>query len=401
MDLESARAAPPTRTHWTIEPGFALLFAAACLVLAADQMVAWSGAWSVVAIAVGIVSAVLGVVAFPRIMRKGSRRMTRAYIVVQFVLGFSIFLVSHAGGMFFLLLVVGQAVRVLPLSWVIGVSVFLPFLHAGMDDRGEAIQNIAIFFAALVLTIGFSRAVERERQARAELSEAHLRLRAYAAQAEELATIRERNRLARELHDTLAQGFTGIILQLEGVDSALESSREDRARERLERARSLARESLAEARRSVWSLRPKALEQHDLPEAVNEAVRSLVDRDGPTVRFETGGEPRPLGPELEADLLRVAQEAVTNATKHARASSVALELRYDPASVELRVRDDGQGFTAERAGSRADGSGFGLTAMRERLERHGGELGVRSIPGVGTELVARVAVPAVHRGAGG
>jgi signal transduction histidine kinase len=277
----------------------------------------------------------------------------------------------------------------------------MPFLHAGMVDRGEAVQNAAIFLAAIVLTVGRSLAVERERRARSDLDEANRRLRAYAAQADELATTRERNRLARELHDTLAQGFTGILLQLEAVDSALATSRVDLARERLERAHALARDSLAEARRSVWSLRPRALQHQGLPEAVREAVCALVADDSLTVRVETGGEPRQLGPELEADLLRVAQEAVTNATKHAGARNVALALRYDPATVELRVSDDGHGFRPDRAGGRADGSGFGLTAMRERLERHGGELGVRSTPGVGTELVARVAAPSAGWGSGG
>jgi signal transduction histidine kinase len=126
-----------------------------------------------------------------------------------------------------------------------------------------------------------------------------------------------------------------------------------------------------------------------------------MDGDAPAVSFETGGEPRPLAPEIEADLLRVAQEAVTNASKHARARNVALALRYDPAGVELRVRDDGRGFRPDRGAGRADGGGFGLTAMRERVERHGGELGVRSAPGMGTELVARVAAPSADRGSGG
>ncbi len=389
---------PHVRSLKSIEPGFFLLYGAACLVLVADRWVAWAGAWSFLAIAFGLVSAILGVAIFPRVEPKRSRRTALVYITGQLVLGIAIFFFSHAGGMFFLLLAAGQAVRVLPIRWVIVAAIPLPFLHAGMPDRGEAIQNIAIFYAALALTIGFSRAVERERQARAELNEAHHRLRAYAEQAEELATIRERNRLARELHDTLAQGFTGILLQLEAVESALALARVDRAQERLDQARVLARHSLAEARRSVWSLRPQALEHQALPDAVNDAVRALVDGDVLSVRFETGGEPRPLGPELEADLLRVAQEAVTNATKHACATNVALELRYDPAGVELRVRDDGQGFRIEPAESRADGSGFGLTAMRERIERHGGELGVRSVPGHGTELIARVAVPGVERG---
>jgi signal transduction histidine kinase len=370
-----------------------MLFAAACLVLLADELVAWSGVWSLAALTLGMFCAMVGVGVFPHVERARSLGVTLAYFAIQLPLGVATFLLSHAGGTFFLVLAMGQAVRVLPLRWVLAAAAPLPFLHAGMADRGEAVQNAAIFLAAILFTVEFSRAVERERRARAELDEVNQRLRTYAAQAEELATMRERNRLARELHDTLAQGFTGILLQLEAVDSALATSRVDLARERLLRARTLARDSLAESRRSVWSLRPRALEHQGLPEAVRDAVRALVPGDSPSLRFEAGGEPRPLGSELEADLLRVAQEAVTNATKHAGARNVALELRYDPAAVELRVSDDGRGFRPSSRLIRADEGGFGLTAMRERLERHGGDLDVHSTPGVGTELVARVAVP--------
>jgi len=395
------RARTRPRTWGPVEPGFALLFGAAYLVLLADELVTWSGGWSVVALALGALFALLGVGVFPRVERARALGPTLAYFAVQLPLGVGVFLLSHAGGTFVLVLAVGQAVRVLPLAWVLAAAAPLPFLHAGMEDHGEAVQNAAVFLAALVLTVGFSRAVERERLARAKLDEANRRLRAAAEQAEELATTRERNRLARELHDTLAQGFTGILLQLEAVDSALATSRADLARERLERARALARDSLAEARRSVWSLRPRALEHQGLPEAVRDAVGTVAAGGAPAVRFETGGEPRPLEPELEADLLRVAQEAVTNASKHAGARNVALELRYGPSVVELRVRDDGHGFSPDRAAGRTDGGGFGLTAMRERLERHGGELDVQSTPGAGTELVARVAVPGGDGGSGG
>jgi signal transduction histidine kinase len=399
MDTTSGKRS--TRRAWgSFEPGFAILFGAAWLVLLADELVAWSGAWSVAALVLGILSATLGVGLFPRIEHRRSLRATLAYFAVQLSLGIAVFLFSHAGGMFLLLLAVAQAVRVLPLRWVLATAAPMPFLHAGMEDRGEAVQNAAIFLAAIVLTIGFSRAVERERHARSALREANQRLRDYAAQADELATMRERNRMARELHDTFAQGFTGILLQLEAVDSALTTSRVDTARERLERARALARESLTEARRSVWSLRPRMLEEQDLPDAVRDTVRVLTRTfdDGPAVRFRTVGDVRPLHPELETDLLRVAQEAVTNAARHAGARNVALELRYDPAAVELRVNDDGHGFPADRPAVRTDGGGFGLTAMRERLERHGGELGVHSTAGVGTELVARVEAPLVHQG---
>src|SRR5690606_2648928 len=181
--------------------------------------------------------------------------------------------------MFLLVLTVGQAVRVLPLRWVVAMSAPMPFLHAGMEDRGEAVTSGAIFLAAIILTIGFSRAVERERRARAELDEANRRLRAYAAQAEELATMRERNRMAREIHDTLAQGFTGILLQLEGVDSALDSSNTALARERLEHARVLGKESLAEARSNKEIGQALSLSEGTVKFHVNNILAKLDVRD--------------------------------------------------------------------------------------------------------------------------
>ncbi|HLU34128.1 MAG TPA: sensor histidine kinase [Thermomicrobiales bacterium] len=398
MDTSAeARRVEPTSKR--IEPGFALLFSAAWLVLLSDELVAWSGGWSIVALLLGILCVAIGIGVFPHIVRNQSPVATFGYVVVQLALGIAVFSFSHPGGMFLLVLTVGQAVRVLPLRWVVAMSAPMPFLHAGMEDRGEAVTSGAIFLAAIILTIGFSRAVERERRARAELDEANRRLRAYAAQAEELATMRERNRMAREIHDTLAQGFTGILLQLEGVDSALDSSNTALARERLEHARVLGKESLAEARRSVWSMRPRALEHQTLPDAVRDVVNALSLDGGPEVRIETIGEARPLPPEVENDLLRVAQEAIANATKHAGARNIILQLRYDPAAVELRVNDDGHGFAPERPVERKDGGGFGLTAMRERLERHGGELGVHSAAGMGTALVARIVAPVAYRGA--
>jgi signal transduction histidine kinase len=230
-------ARPHARAWGSVEPGFALLFGAACLVLLADELVAWAGPWSLAALGLGALCGVLGVAVFPRIERNRSLGTTLAYFAIQLPLGVAAFLFSHAGGTFLLVLAVGQAVRVLPLRWVVAAAAPMPFLHAGMEDRGEAVQNAAIFLGAIVLTVGFSRAVERERRARAELDEANRRLRAAAAQAEELATTRERNRLAREMHDTLAQGFTGILLQLEAVDSALATSQADSARARARRSR--------------------------------------------------------------------------------------------------------------------------------------------------------------------
>jgi signal transduction histidine kinase len=209
------------------------------------------------------------------------------------------------------------------------------------------------------------------------------------AQSRQAAVLAERNRMAREIHDTLAQGFTGIVMQLEASESALDTARPDVARERLAKARELARSSLAEARRSVWALRPQALEQQPFVAALRVAATALLAGTSATLSMDVDGPLGYLPAELETDLLRVAQEAITNSVKHAAAQTVTVQLRDDGQRLELRVQDDGRGFDGAAARP-ADGSGFGLTAMRERVERHGGRLVVHSEPGRGTTVVARV-----------
>jgi signal transduction histidine kinase len=210
-------------------------------------------------------------------------------------------------------------------------------------------------------------------------------------QAEALAVAEERQRLAREIHDTLAQGFTGIKLQLEAVESALERRETDIALARLDRARRLADQSLAEARRSVWALRSASLEDKRLADALRDSVRGLTDGTGLAVAIETEGELPRLPAQLESDLLRVAQEAVMNAVKHARAQHLTIRLRYEAGKIELQIADDGRGFPdGSGQGGGADGSGFGLTAMRERIGRHSGRLEIDTRRSGGTRITARV-----------
>jgi signal transduction histidine kinase len=207
----------------------------------------------------------------------------------------------------------------------------------------------------------------------------------------ELAVAEERNRLAREIHDTLAQGFTGIILQLEVAKSLLpDDPAAADARERLQKAQELARVSLTEARRSVWNLRPTPLQGRSLPDA----VRASLDEWGRTAGVATAcaveGTSRPLPADVETTLLRVTQEALNNIRKHAAATQVDLLLRVEADSVLLRVCDDGAGFSG--AGRPEQGGGFGLIGMRERLGRVGGLLTIQSTPGRGTCVEAVVPV---------
>lgn len=200
-------------------------------------------------------------------------------------------------------------------------------------------------------------------------------------QGRTLAVAEERNRMAREIHDTLAQGFTGILLQLQVAESLLDGD-EPEARARLQRAQDLARSSLREARRSVWNLRPSTLQGRTLPEALRDYLGEWRGHTGIGTNLILLGDERPLAPATEETLLRVAQESLNNAYKHARAGGVEVTLAIEPDRVRLRVCDDGVGLGELARPS--DGGGFGLVSMRERAQRLGGTLEVESTPGQGT-----------------
>ncbi|GAA4059219.1 sensor histidine kinase [Actinomadura miaoliensis] len=191
-------------------------------------------------------------------------------------------------------------------------------------------------------------------------------------QAREAGVADERRRLAAEIHDTIAQGLTGIITQLQAAEES----------EHVRRATDLARESLREARRSVQDLAPTQLEHDTLPDALKKITDGRAD-------LTVTGREEPLHDELEATLLRIAQEALANATRHAHANRIGVTLSYMDDEVTLDIRDDGRGFTRPSRG-------FGLTAMRERAERVAGSLEIESEPGRGTAVSVRV--PLIRHG---
>lgn len=211
-------------------------------------------------------------------------------------------------------------------------------------------------------------------------------------QAREAGVLDERQRMAGEIHDVLAQGLTGIVTQLEAADQA--AGREGDRRRHLDTAKQLARDSLTEARRSVRALRPQPLAGAALPEALAEVVDGWSARNGVTAELITTGTARPLLPEIETTLLRTAQEALANVARHARAGRVALTLSYMEDLVTLDVRDDGAGFDPARRRTDQYEGGYGLTVMRERVHRIAGTLEVESEPGAGTAISA--CVPAIH-----
>jgi signal transduction histidine kinase/streptogramin lyase len=203
--------------------------------------------------------------------------------------------------------------------------------------------------------------------------------------------LEERARLAREIHDTLAQGFVGISSQLDAVAMCMPEEQSP-ARKYLDMARRMARHSLTEARRSVMDLRASVLEGQDLAAALESGMRMWTAGAGVDVKVDVSGPETVLPQEMEQHLLRIAQEAVTNVVKHAGANRIGIKLHTEARKLYLRIKDNGRGFeTPDVFSSR--GGHFGLIGMRERAERLGGELRLASNPGEGTEVEVTVPLP--------
>ena len=209
--------------------------------------------------------------------------------------------------------------------------------------------------------------------------------------AARLATIEERNRLAREIHDTLAQGLAAITLQLETAD-ALATSRPKRAQEAIRRALSLARRNLEDARRSVIDLRAAPLQDRTLPEALAALVQHRRDESGVVIDYTYSPDPDfpVLHTRLEAGIYRIAQEGLANAYKHAEAQHISLTLAIEGHELTLLVQDDGCGFDPEKVTQFAQEGHFGLAGMSERVKLLGGTLCISSEPGAGTCIVVNV-----------
>jgi PAS domain S-box-containing protein len=211
-----------------------------------------------------------------------------------------------------------------------------------------------------------------------------------AEQRRHAVILEERTRMARDIHDTLAQGFTGVIVQLDTAVEALRDEEPEATANHIGRARELARESLSEARRSVHALRPQALERAELADALKAIITNTTAGTSLHSDFELNGEPCKLQPAVEENLLHIGQEALTNALKHACATRFHARLSFDADAVRLELCDNGQGFVVDSV----NGRGVGLIGMKERAQQIGATLAVTSKPGQGTAIVAVSAYPA-------
>ncbi|MEV4445981.1 MULTISPECIES: sensor histidine kinase [Streptomyces] len=371
----------------------------------------WYAAWALIGAAVALQLWWHGT----RARRAGRGRIPSragtAYYVVRWAIGFALtwidpFFAFYAAAGYM------DADELIPGRWqrlgLFASAVTVAGAQAGGLPFGSGVQWI-LFAALLVANSGLQMVVahltQQEAQRSRERTETITELeRANAAlrqaldenaalhaqllvQAREAGVADERRRLAAEIHDTIAQGLTGIIAQLQVVANTPDPGA---ARVHLGRASELARQSLGEARRSVHNLAPVALEHDGLPEALKKTVADWARRTGVRADFTLTGTAEHLHEEISATLLRIAQEALSNASRHARAARLGVTLSFMGDEVTLDVRDDGRGFDPAAVPARTGNGGFGLDGMRARAERVAGSLTLESEPGHGTAVSARV-----------
>lgn len=284
----------------------------------------------------------------------------------------------------------------LPFGAAMAAAGLVTAMALGAEELSGRLEVGDVLGAGVTLAVvafcgSFMRAVvveSRERQRLiAELEETRDEL---ARSERRAGTLDERGRLAREIHDTLAQGFVSIVTLLEAAQASLRTG-SGAAPGHVEDALRAARQHLEETRRVVWALRPSALDDGDLRGALERAALSVERANGPRVRVVTTGDALPVPEAVTSALLRVAGEALTNAQKHAEASEVTVTLSYLDDVVALDVCDDGVGFHPEGpVPAPGPDGGLGLAGMRERADELGGRLAIESVPGEGTTVSAEL-----------
>jgi NarL family two-component system sensor histidine kinase YdfH len=321
------------------------------------------------------------------------------YLVLQSILAFGLILLAGEFTLVWGLYppLVGLAVGILS-NWrqkavavtvYVGLGSFSHFLIAGWGAFFEwAVMTVFITLFVVVYVVLYLRQVEARGRVQVllqELGTAHRQLAEYATQVEDLTLVAERQRMARELHDTLTQGVAGLILQLEAVNAHLADGRSGRAQEIVQQALSRARDTLAGARRAIGDLREESPTPHGLVTAVREEVNRFTTATGISCTLDLSL-PAVLPDTLSEHALRIVAEGLTNVARHAQANQVWARLAgVDDDWLEIEVRDDGVGFDPAAMANRA--GHYGLLGMRERARLAGGTLEIRSAPGEGTLLL--------------
>jgi signal transduction histidine kinase len=369
--------------------GFGALALLAAALLAVDDGPGRTGRY----LGFGLIAALAGWYALRG--TRGLRQAGGAYVAVAAPLSLGLFAVAPVGALMlfalyphiWLMLPVRRAIPAT--AAVVAGVVAVTVARDGLDDStlaGIGLLAAVSLAVALVLGLWIGRIIRQSRQ-RAELIAQLAAARAELAEvSREAGASAERERLAHEIHDTLTQGFTSVLLLLQAVEGELIAD-PAAARRHLDRVRETARENLAESRALVAALTPPDLTRTSLPEALRRLVGRSFAGLQPTPRavLSVTGAPRGLPPEHEVALLRAAQEALTNVWRHAGASRVEVSLAYGAAGVSLEVRDDGRGFEPG-----LPREGYGLVGMRARANRIGGAVSVQAVPGAGVAVLFEV-----------
>jgi len=296
----------------------------------------------------------------------------------------------------------GLIFRHLPLRYgVIAVLILTGFIiYEQLAGATFSLANPTIWIflftalGAIILGVWITAIIGQSTRRRQLIEQLEATQAELAAAERRAGILEERQRLARDIHDTLAQGFTSIVMHLEAADQALPDDL-DTLQKHLDRARGTARTSLEQARRVVHALRPHLLDQRSLPDAIERTAVRWQEETGIPLTTTITGDPVPLHPDIEVTLLRATQEALANIRKHAQATVVQITLSYIDDVVVLDVQDNGVGAGAagsdEAAASPLSG-GYGLQAMRERAEQCGGSVTLESEPGEGTTIVVSIPI---------
>jgi signal transduction histidine kinase len=297
--------------------------------------------------------------------------MLRAWVTIQFLVLF----VAWQYNLFWMMVAaIGLSLldAALYFPFVKDSATFYPFYSALV---------VARFFGVTGVGLGFAWLIQRQREHRAALAEANRKLAQYAAATEQLAVSQERNRMARELHDTLAHSLSGATVQLEAVQ-ALWDMKPQEARQMLDQALEATQSGLTEARRALQSLRASPLNDLGLALAISDMAKSTAARGSLHLELEAQNHVENLSPEVEQCVYRVAQEAMANVARHAEATSLRVILRHDPRALTLTIADDGHGFDPAQVNE----ARYGLQGLRERAEMIGASLSVDSQQRTGTTI---------------
>jgi signal transduction histidine kinase len=316
---------------------------------------------------------------------KESESRAHIYLTIQTALIIGGMLLYYELDFFAILFMplVGQAVFILPrrkaITWIVIFSIAIVIGQLTQFEFPNGLPFTFLYLAGLFFVTSFSTTMLRVNKERIqsdqlldELQQAHSQLQTYAGQADELATAKERNRLARELHDSVAQTLYGLTLQAEAAARNLTAGQTDEAAEALREIRDSAQQTLQETRLLIFELRPPILEQEGLVPALRNRLESVESRSGLKTQIMLE-DVKQLPAKVEAGLYGISNEALNNILKHARATSIKVSLKREAGKVVLEIQDNGVGFDIN-----ASSGGMGLSGMKERAEQFGGDLQIIS-----------------------